>query len=104
MALIETTIDPRVQTGRLIRDAFTGCANLMRMTMDNVEHLVWENPYGLAPQEVFDLLGPDAAQMVVYRETFLPMLQQVFGADQIVSKRPKDAALTVDPSGTVKVK
>jgi len=27
MTLIETTIDPRVQTGRLIRDAFTGCAN-----------------------------------------------------------------------------
>ena len=75
---------------------FTGMAG----TYQTLKQIVWENPAGLTPQEVFDALGSDSAQLF----QLSALLVQTVNAAQPGTLDPAQPYnFTINPDGTVTV-
>jgi hypothetical protein len=74
-------------------------SNLMAMLIE-----IWQNPDGLTPQQVFDLIGPRGATVLQVMEIFWPMLVKSFPESETKSPRPDGVVLVVNADGTVTVK
>lgn len=95
---------PAEQTAQWISSAFAGCKSTIVATWNNLEQLVWRNPHGLTPQEVFDVLGSDGAAVVAWRNWLLPALQNSPDlVNQWSDLRPPAAVVTINPDHTVTV-
>lgn len=104
MALIEITPNPTSQTRQLIRDGIQGWFNFTRACYDNIQNLIWENPFGLTPQQAFDSLGIDATELLVYAgEIEALFARRAPEGGELVSKRPEGVTITPNQDGTVTV-
>lgn len=104
MALIQREYPPREQTLQLIRDSLTGWYNQTRAAYDNAVMLVWRNPFGLTPQEVFDTIGKDGAALVEYLQTVVKSLNDIgIEREPIAQPVPTDKEAKSNPDGSITV-
>lgn len=67
----------------------------------NYLHLVWNNRWGLSPQEVFDALGPKASNLLTIAFAIHTMLVDI--VPDTLPVDPFERGLLVKDDGTVKV-
>jgi hypothetical protein len=100
--IIEFTTPSADGTLRLLRDATTGCFHHMRSTFTNCDSLVWANPYGLTPQQVFDAIGARAAGLVDFLTRVAVAINALAPLElRIASSKPAGVVLVVNGNGTV---
>jgi hypothetical protein len=87
----------------MIVDTLEGAKNVNRAALENVERMIWQNPYGMTPQQVFDLLGTRAAGLLSLKDAILPMLDLAFPNEVVDRLKPQSVMLTVNADGTVTV-
>lgn len=93
---------PQEQTAHALRNIVVGGLNFLRATYDNGQQMVWQNPYGLTPQEVFDCLGADSGELVRISDALGDFINTFAPEDQQVgSKKPSVVVLTINADGTV---
>lgn len=92
------------RTAALMRDEIAGLSNHIRASYENLLRTIWQNPYGLSPQDVFDVLGNRGAAFVRARGLFEQLLTEAFPANPPSDPKPKYAVLQVNEDGTVAVK
>lgn len=90
-------------TAQILRDECEGLRNHARASYENILSVVWRNPRGLTPQQVFTVLGHRGAAMLKAKELFGAMLAEAFPANPPSDPKPKSAELTVSEDGTVTV-
>jgi len=91
------------QTARIIADTLEGAKHVNRSALENVERLIWQNPYGLTPQQTFDILGTRAAGLLTLKDSILPMLDAAFPGETVDRLKPDGVTLAVNEDGTVTV-
>jgi len=69
MALIEFDISPKDETLDILRKGARGCLAQMKASVENAISIVWQNPHGLTPQEVFDVLDTQGKTLVNFLTT-----------------------------------
>lgn len=90
------------RTLQFLQDSLHGSLNTLRAAFDNGQMLVWENPYGLTPQEVFTALGENAGAMVAVSNATIAYINALAPEEKhIASKKPAETVLTVNEDGTV---
>lgn len=87
-------LTPEQQTLLQIRDSAFGARAVMLAAVNNCEALVWKNPYGLSPQQVFDALGVAGADLVSMKAAVVPIFQ-ASGGDQPTQLKPECVTLRV---------
>ena len=98
---------PQQCTERTLADALVGAASVNLSTLENLERIIWANPWGLEPQEVFDILGEKASQLLALKAALLPLLAAAASAAKSrppIELKPEGVALTINADGTVTVK
>ena len=97
---------PQQCTERTLADALVGAASVNLSTLENLERIIWANPWGLSAQEVFDLLGQRAGQLLALKAALLPRLAAAASAAKSrppIELKPEGVTLTVSDDGTVRV-
>jgi hypothetical protein len=91
------------QTLRVLRDATTGCFQQARSAFLNIDRLVWQNPWGLTPQQAFDALGTRAGSLVTYQTRLATFINQNTPgtANDVATIKPAGVTITVNGDGTV---
>lgn len=104
MAIIECEYEPTEHTLRLIKDSLTGWYNQTKAAYNNTIMLIWENPRGLTPQEVFDVIGKDGALLLAYLNSVVKSLNDI-GIEEkpFADPVPNDKETKANPDGTVTV-
>jgi hypothetical protein len=96
------------QTIRVIVDVCATLLQVDRSSYDNLQRLLWQNPYGLTPQEVAAALGSKAKAlmtMMAAATTLITTLRanmKVPGPEPLVLK-PEGVTVTVNADGTVTI-
>ena len=62
--LLDFDISPAEQTLDIIRSGARGCLQQIKASVTNCGSLVWQNPFGLSPQGVFDVLDTQGEVLV----------------------------------------
>ena len=104
MSIIVTEVDGATRTKQLLQDAATGFYNQIHATLNNYKLLVFNNPYGLTPQEVLNILDKDAVEMFVIAEKTITLFNDITKDEskQIdATFQPKDQTYKVNVDGTV---
>lgn len=99
---------PESVTQRTLTDFLTNAINSMRAASDSAQRIVWQNPWGLTPQQVFDVLGTSAGPTT---QLWYGLAQLVNGAGitengqpvQVTGLMPAGTTLTFNVDGTVTV-
>lgn len=91
------------RTAQILRDSLEGGRNVIRASLENVERMIWANPFGLSPQEVFDILGTRAGPLLALKATLLPILVASFPGQAIGRLKPDNVTLVVGEDGTVTI-
>ena len=94
--------DPVADTQHHLRNALAGSYNQMRAAFISTDKLIWENPFGLTPQDVFTSLGRRGESVVNH----LTALRQAVNATApvgsgVASSKPGGVTVTLNPDGTV---
>lgn len=100
MAFIDFDVSPADETLGILSSGVRGCLFQMKATVDNALSIVWQNPYGLTPQEVFDVLD-------THGETWAGLMQKLKTTYNSVAPSnhdigdlvPADKTLTFDGTG-----
>ena len=95
---------PAERTAQILRDECEGLKNHARASYENILRMVWCNPWGLSPQDVFDVLGKRGAALLKAREIFGAMLAEACPDNPPADLRPEKCEITVAEDGSVKVK
>lgn len=101
MALIANELDAETQTLRLLQDDATGFFNHGCAAFENMYRLVWNNPRGLSPQQVLNLLGVEAAKLFVLSYKLGELLNEA-GA-KINNAVPEGVTYVANADGTVTI-
>ena len=89
-------------TGRMIRDDLIGWVNHSRAMFDGLQRLVWQNPYALAPQQVFDIIGTRGKDLLTWATDLAAMVAKHVSVDKrLVSLKPAGVVVTINADGTV---
>lgn len=88
------------KTARMILDSIVGAKNTLRSAWGNANALIWQNPYGLTPQQVFDALGTKAGLLLALSQQIVPLLEAA-DAEELPVLRPEGVVITVNQDGTV---
>lgn len=88
------------KTARMILDGIVGAKNTLRGAWGNANALIWQNPYGLTPQQVFDALGTKAGLLLALSQQIVPLLEAA-DAEELPVLRPEGVVITVNQDGTV---
>ena len=91
------------QTGRIIADSLAGARGVLRASLENVERMIWQNPYGLTPQQTFDVLGTKAVALLQLKAAMLPMLDAAFPGEKIDRLKPENLTIRMNEDGTVTI-
>lgn len=83
------------------RLAITGLFKNLNVFFKRIAAFVWKNPLGLTPQQVFDLYGTKAFDLVKLSMSYQAMLETYTGVRPSVV--PEGFDLTVNADGTVTV-
>lgn len=97
---------PQQCTERTLADALMGAASVNISTFGNLERIIWANPWGLTPQQVFDLLEDKGGQLLTLKSTLMPLLSAAAtaaGTQLPMELKPEGVVLTVAEDGSVKV-
>lgn len=95
-------IDPATKTLLQLRDSAVGARQVMLAAVDNCEALIWKNPYGLKPEQVFAVLGSAGAEVLQLKAVLLPIFA-ASGGDQPKQLKPEGVKLTVTEAGNVSI-
>lgn len=90
-------------TTQWIKDSILGTWNQATSAYNNVDNLVWNNPYGLTAQQVFDGLGTNAGTLVDASNALKTCINRATwpAAKQVTSSKPANCTVTVNGNGTV---
>jgi hypothetical protein len=99
---------PEQWTEEQLTNTFVGAFAQMKGAFENAQMLVWNNPQGLTPQQVFDRYGTRAYGLLVLSEATRTYLNQArqFLADpgaELVSRKPEGVNLVIAEDGKVTV-
>ena len=94
---------PEQQTARILADTLDGAKNVNRSALDNALLMIWSNPYGLTPQQVFNILGTRAAALLQLKALIVPLLEAAFPGEPISDPKPANVNLVTNEDGTVTV-
>ncbi len=100
--IIDFENDPVADTQQTLRSAANGCFNTMRASYINADDVVWNNPYGLTPAEVFAAMGAMGGSLV----SFLTQVKNAVNAaapasHDVTSSKPAEVVVTINGDGTV---
>ena len=105
---IDIAPNPATCTERTLADTLAGCIASMRAAFDNAQRLVWQNPWGLTPQQVFDVMGATALQQVALAGGLAQLINGSGVLEngtpiQVVGLMPADKDMQFNQGGTVTV-
>lgn len=95
-------LTPEQKTILQIRDSAIGARNVMLAAVNNCEALIWTNPYGLTPQEVFTALGTAGKDLLAVKAAVLPIFAAA-GGEQPRQLKPEGVTLSADDDGNVTI-
>ena len=64
-----------------IERALVGCKNVLLSTIQNAEKIIYDNNFGLTPEEVFGAFGEQASELGLIKEKVLELVAMVDVAD-----------------------
>lgn len=99
-----TTPTPQEQTLQLLKNNIAGSYQQLRASFNSAVMLIWQNPYGLSPQEVLDLLGTNAYSVFAYSNAVVTLLNQAAtetGETVITNVVPVGVTYTVNVDGSI---
>jgi hypothetical protein len=100
--IIDFESDPVADTQQTLRSAANGCFNVMRSGYVNADTVVWNNPYGLTPAEVFAAMGTKGGSLVSFLTQVKNTVNAVAPASHDVeSSKPAEVNVTINGDGTV---
>jgi hypothetical protein len=73
--------------------------------VDEALQLIWHNPKGLTPQQVFDLLGSKAGPLIQAKDYLWPLIVASTAEGETLPKdhKPEGVTLKINEDGTVTV-
>ena len=83
-----------------IKDAVTNNFNQLKSTHESLVKLVFDNRFGLTPQQVFDSLGTEAGKLVALSQALMTFMSSVSG-EEVTFTPP--VSYTVNEDGTITV-
>lgn len=97
----ESSVQARqAETLRRIRERNTQSINMLKFGMTQNFKMIFENPFGLSPQEAFDSLGTDACRA---HNAFLGAAQLINSAAQGYWTLTEPCTVSCNPNHTVTV-
>jgi ABC-type sulfate transport system substrate-binding protein len=98
------TATPEEQTLQLARDIAQGSLNFLRASFNNGQRLVWDNPYGLTPQQALDCLDGSAADLVRMSQALAVFINSFAPEEShVTSMMPQGATVALNADGTVTI-
>jgi len=106
--LINNEPTPQEQTKNSLGSSLSNGYGTLLGSFNHGQCCVWQNPFGLTPQEVFDLYGKKAAKLLAVSVATINYLNYARAflrnpGEVIKSLKPAGTTLTVNPDGTVTV-
>lgn len=101
--LFTTSVDPLALTLQRIRNNSEGLRNQVKAQVCDILECIWHNPYGLAPQQVFDAIGTKAAGIISAKAILWPLLLATCADDPPKDPKPEGVDCKVNADGTVTV-
>lgn len=102
--LIDFDISPAEQTLDIIRSGARGCLQQIKASVTNCGSIVWTNPMGLTPQEVFDVLDTQGEVLITLLTTLRTAHNAVVPkAHDIGALLPEGVTISYDAEGRVTV-
>jgi hypothetical protein len=95
--------DPKEQTRQMLINACIGWYNSTVPMVENIRMMIWKNPYGLAPQDVMDIMGKDTVKSLDAIQGVMDLLGTTVPEKPIDALIPADADVKTNPDGTVVV-
>lgn len=96
--------DIEQQTKSVIQNTIIGALSTLEACFNNVMKYVWENPYGLTPQQVHAVMGTNMAEVYAIGQEILPILNNALeklGKSPITTIVPAGVTATPHEDGTV---
>ncbi len=98
--LIDFDVSPAEQTLAIIRSGARGCLQQIKASVTNSISVVCQNPLGLSPQEVFDVLDTQGEVLVDLLTTLRTAYNSVVSeAHHIGALLPNGMTVTFDANG-----
>lgn len=99
MPIIEPNIQPGEYTRQAIKQSATKAYQHLVDSWKECYNLLWNNPYGLTPQEVLDAFGTEAVQAFLLSANTGEFINQL-GAG-VRNAVPEGYTYTANPDGTI---
>jgi hypothetical protein len=100
--IVEFEVDPVEATNRILRDNATGLFNHMRAVFLACDKHIWNNEFGLTPQQAFDAVGTRAVTLVDLLSRVAVAINATGpNATDVVSSKPAGMTITKNADGTV---
>lgn len=109
MALIKTHPSAQEATINTIHDSLTSTFQHLKSGWENTYNLIWHNPHGLTPKQVFELIGTDAAMLFAFSYDTGELINQAAamladsGTEGVNNSIPEGVAYTVNADGSVTI-
>ena len=101
--LIVLNPDAGEQTKTQIVAVLTGAYHSLNGMLTNYKNWVWENRTGLTPQEVANLFGTDASELIDAGDKLVAVLNNLTGESFVESFVPADKTAAVEVDGTITI-